>query len=120
MTDVCRLKYTAGTPTDSDTFILFSTYDAGLGGNFFSHAFTTKFEITIKNSQIGTLKEYRSDDGITWTQISETAVAIPAASASNTYPYDVGQYKHWKLVWVNGGTTQTTFTVDMVITGEQL
>jgi hypothetical protein len=119
MLDVCRLKYTAGTPTDSDTFSVFNTYSASLGGNFFSHAFTDKFEITIKNSHAGTLKEYRSDDGITWNQISETAVAAPAASGSNSYSYDVGQYKYWKLDWINGGTTQTTWTVDMVLTGDE-
>jgi hypothetical protein len=116
--EIARVKYISGTPTDGNTFNIFST--ATKGGNYFAHVFSDTLNLTIKNDQIGKLKEYRSDDAITWTQISETDVAIPGAGASNTYSYDVSQYKHWKLDWVNGGTTQTTWTVDIAISGNIL
>jgi hypothetical protein len=109
-----RLSYMSGTPgADANTYNVVNSTLLG-GANFFSHTGTRRVMVTIKNSHAGTLKEYRSTDkGATWTQISETAVAAPAASASNTYKYHVSQFNDWKLDWVNGGSAQTTFTVDI-------
>lgn len=106
-------------PTLSATFTLFTTVDTGMS-NFFPIAGLHRFLVDIKNSHAGTLKEYKSDDGgTTWNQISETAIAAAAATATNVKDYLVSGYRDWKVDWVNGGTTQTTFEIDMSVTGQR-
>ena len=112
---VTRAKYTGtALPTDSDTFVLFTTVETGKGANFFAMLGVERFSVNIKNSHAGTIKTYKSmDRGTNWLQVSANAVGVPSASDENVAEYLVGSYIDWKVSWVNGGTTQTTFGIDM-------
>lgn len=102
-------------PANADTENIFSTQVSASSG-FFQHAGIKRFLVSVKNDQAGTLKEYRSvDGGATWDQISQTSVALVASTARNTYDFLVEPYEDWKLDWVNGGVTQTTFDIDLAL-----
>jgi hypothetical protein len=109
-----RISYIGGTPgADSNAYTVVDTTQMG-GGGVLSNGGANTVVVNIKNDQTGTLKEYRSaDKGSTWTQISQTSVAIPAAGQSNSYEFSVLQFTDWKLEWVNGGTAQTVWAVDI-------
>lgn len=112
-----HVKY-AGTalPTDSDTFVLFTTVETGKGQNFLPMLGIETFEITVKCSHAGTFKGYASKDrGTNWVQVSETAIAASPSTGSDSVSILVGSYADWKLSWVNGGTTQTTFVLNMAL-----
>ena len=117
-----RPKYNGtALPLLNTTETLFSTVTAFASGkNLFPLTGTKRFHVDIKNSHSGTLKEYKSDDrGTNWNQISETAIAAAAATGTNARDYIVGDYQDWKLDFVNDGTTQTTFEIDMSMSTER-
>lgn len=115
-----RAKYTGtALPADSDTEVLFSTTTMPMA-SFFQITGIRRVVFDIKNSHIGTIKVYKSDDrGTNWEQISEDSVAVPAATDTNTYDYLVEPYRDWKAEWVNGGTTQTKFEIDIALTDDR-
>ena len=116
-----RVKYTGtALPTDSDVHVLFDTTVAfASGANLFQLSGTKRFLLDIKNSHAGTLKMYKSDDrGTNWNQIDQVSVAAAAATDSNVYDLLVALYRDWKIEWTNGGTTQTTFEIDQMLTDE--
>lgn len=111
-------------PTGSATFALFDTTVASANvtqkeralPNLFSRNGFETFELSVKCSQAGTLKSYASQDrGTTWVQVSETAIAASASTGSDFINFMVGMYADWKLSWVNGGVTQTSFVLDMAL-----
>lgn len=113
----CKVSY-SGTalPTDSNTFTLFSTVTAAGFPDFFAYSGTKRFVLRVKNSHAGTLKAYRSaNHGTNWSQIDEVAVVAAAATDENAYDFFIEGFRDWKLDWVNGGTTQTTFSPDMAL-----
>lgn len=113
---LARWKYTGSTPgADSNTYNLFSTVTAfnGARSGFPLYGIET-FVLDIDCDNDGTLKIYKSQDGGTnWYQIEEEAITGPAASAGIHRAYDVAAYSDWKIDWVNGGSAQTQFIVDM-------
>lgn len=111
-----RLSY-SGTalPTDSDTFVLFSTQGTGFWSGFLQHTCTKRFVVDIQNSHAGTLNTYKSDDGGTnWKQTGSIPVAATTATV-NVLDVVVEHYRDFKCEWVNGGTTQTAFEIDMAL-----
>lgn len=115
-----RLKY-SGTalPTDSNTFTLFSTQATGFHSGFLQHSGTARVVTDIKHSHNGTFKWYKSDDGGTnWNQIGEL-LAVGGGATSNTLDALCEGYRDFKVDWVNGGTTQTTFEIDIALTDER-
>jgi len=98
-------------PTDSNSVTLFDSTTA-FGAGRMQYLPLARISIGFQNSHAGTLIVQRSSDGGTsWRTFSSTAVA---ASASNTIsgPYDilVDTENDVKILWTNGGTTQTTWT----------
>jgi hypothetical protein len=115
-----RLKYTGSTPgADTNTYTLFSSVTAFPGASFFAMHKLSRLIVSIKYSHAGTLKGYRSEDrGVTWTQVfPDTAVAAPAAGATNVYDLLVEEYADFKLDWTNGNTAQNPWMIDMVLSG---
>ena len=117
---ITKLKYSGTTPgADTNTYNLFSTVSKeGIGRNFFASVGVEKFLVFIKMdaTETGTLKEYCSEDGgTTWLQVSETDVTGAAATSQNPYEFLVAPYRDWKLDWVNGGTAQTVWEVNMAL-----
>jgi len=109
-----RVKYTGtALPTDSDTFVLFTTVETGKGASFFAMLGIETFQAAIKCSHACTLKSYASKDrGTTWEEVSTTALTL-STTLDNVVHYMVGSYPDWKLSLINGGTTQTTFVCGM-------
>lgn len=113
-------------PTTSETVVLFATAPTFTAGVSDGRGFGRKHELQrmrvhrvlldLTNSHNGTLRAFQSQDrGKTWVQVApDIAVAASAASSTNQVDFLVEPYPDWKLVWVNGATTQTTFTVNVV------
>jgi hypothetical protein len=117
MSSYPKVKYDGIDPTNSDTFVLFSTVDAGWGANAIQGMGLHYFVMNLEHSNDGTLKLYKSEDrGTNWLQIDEDAITAPAASGSTNQEYLVEPYADWKIEWVNGGVTQTTWVLDMSFT----
>lgn len=115
-----RIKYTGSTPgADTDTYNLYDSTENGVEG-LFALAGLKKFVVDIKHDTAGTLKWYKSNDkGVSWEQIGEEAIGIPAATATTYKEYTVEPYLHWKIDWVNGGSAQSPWDVDMALHGER-
>lgn len=111
-----HVKYTGATPgTDSNTYTLFTTL--GKGGNYFGNNDIHKVVIDLKSDQIGSFKAYKSQNGDaaspSWNQIYDESVAAPVSTSSTLREFVVDPYADWKLEWVNGGTAQGTWLVDI-------
>ena len=111
-----RVKYNGtALPIDATTETLFSTVAAFVTSqSAFAMMGVHRVVVRLKNDQAGTLKTYRSvDRGTNWSQVSQTSVAAAAATASNDYDFLVEGYLDFKIDWLNGGVTQTTFAPDI-------
>jgi hypothetical protein len=94
---------------------------AGNQGQYFQKAKIRRIVVGLINDQAGTYKEYVSADrGVTWTQISSTAVAAIAANSQNIHDFFVEHYRDWKLTWTNGATPQTSFSPNIVGSGQRV
>lgn len=102
-------------PTGSaDTTLFDSTVHMG-GKRMVPLMGIERMMITLQNSQAGSLKAYWSaDGGTTWNLYDTQTAAIPAAGlSSGPYDYLIDGYADWRLIWTNGGTNQTVFTVSL-------
>lgn len=117
-----KAKYTGTTPgTDSNTYTLFNSIVANLPGNWPALFGVYKILVDIKHDQAGTLKWYKtsgdpgngSDTGVTWSQMGQLSVSAPASTAGTQAEIFVGAEKHVKVDWVNGGTAQGSWIVDI-------
>lgn len=104
-------------PTDSDTTTLFNS-ETSWGLNCLSALDVKRISFGVRNSHAGTLKAYEKSDGTNWRQFDSQSVGAAASTAiSGPYDYLIDTYKNFKLDWVNGGTTQTTW--DPVMHGHE-
>lgn len=118
MKNIVRVKYTGATPgADASTYTLFSTVTAFPGANYCAMGGLGRLVLALANSAAGTLKGYVSEDrGINWTQIlPDTAVSARTAGNQNPFDIRIGEYPDFKLDWVNGGSAQTTWLVEMAL-----
>jgi hypothetical protein len=77
----------------------------------------SRVAVVIQNSHTGNLKAYWSDDkGTNWNLYSTEVVAVPAAGASEWDDYEVDTFRDWKLDFVNDGSAQTTWRVNLSVT----
>ena len=112
----------AALPESSDTETVFDTTkmfnaDSATSYESFKHFLTMTnmrwFRYSIWNDQTGTLNFYRSTDGgTTWRRFKTTSVAIASADA-NEDDILVEGYQDFKAEWVNGGTNQTVFDINL-------
>jgi hypothetical protein len=110
-----RLKPAAVSPTGANSYTLFSTAIDGWGQNAVQLMGLYLMVLDIKHSHGGTLKLYKSEDrGTNWLQTDETALT-PHATDSSVEEYEVLTYADWQIEWVNGGSDQTTWAVDMCL-----
>lgn len=120
-----KVKYSGAAPgADSDTYVLFSSTVAFPGGQQFQGAGVKKLVLNIKNSHLGTLNTYRGSarttlNETTWTQISTEALAAGTSTTSSLRDYLMEPFSDFKLEWVNGGSAQTTWVIDLALTDER-
>lgn len=116
-----RLKYAGATPgADANTYNLWTTETAA-GGNLMALAGVRYFVLDLKNSAAGTLKIYKgsarpSAGAVTFSQIEQYSVAASPTAESSKFEFNIEPYTEWKIDWVNGGSTQSTWLVDMALT----
>jgi len=108
------IAVSATAPTDSNDTTLLDTTTA-FGPYALPFSGIKRISFSAEHSHSGTLKAYRSTNGgTTWDQYDERSVAAPGATTiSGPFDYLVDTFKAWKLVWTNGGTTQTTWRPEM-------
>lgn len=93
-------------------------YDSTAASKRQQSSYTFEFyHLRLKNSAGGTIKAYYStDNGATWTQFAEL-VCLPSTSTTNTiFRARIGMYKAVKVDWVNGGSAQSTWSVQQECT----
>jgi hypothetical protein len=120
MTDT-RAKYIGTTPgADSNTYNIFNTTVAFSGANFLSMLGISKIRVDIDHDNAGTFKWYKSEDrGTNWRQIDQEAVSAPASTETTGREFLVEGYMDWKLDWVNGGSAQDPWEVDIAFIEER-
>lgn len=117
MNAIAQFQHTTA-PTDSDTSTIFSTVTAFPGqsraaaGQGCGH-----FRVDVKHSHGAILKLSKSlDRGTNWHVVTQGFIPVPLALQSTVREFDVSPFADFKLEVINGGTTQTTWAVDMSLT----
>jgi hypothetical protein len=110
-----QFKYSGGTPgADSSTYSVFNTVTAFPGARALQLAGIARITLAMTHSHDLTIKAYQSQNrGTTWDQIFEEAVTAPAATANTVRDFLTESYHDFKIEFVNGGSAQTTFYVDV-------
>ena len=121
MTCIARVTYNESAPgADSDTYNIFNTVVACPGQNYLNNAGISRINVDIKHSHAGTLKWYKSHDrGTTWLQIDEAAITAPASTDTTIRDILLEGYLDFKLDWVNGGSAQTTWKLDIALVSDR-
>jgi len=120
-----KIKYTGTTPgNDSNTYNLLNSITVGWPGNFPAIFGVYKVVIDIKHDALGTLKWYKSMDDLstqspTFVQMGQLSVAAPASTAGTQAEVFIEAEKHVKIDWVNGGTIQGTWSVDVSLSAHR-
>lgn len=124
MGDTARIPYTdTALPLAAATVTIFNTVNLFPAGNFCPQLGYKRVQIDIFNSQAGTLNWFKSRGHrgatsalTTWDQIGTQPVPLVAAGASNTFDLLLEEYEEFKVEFVNGGSNQTVFDVDVALT----
>lgn len=116
-----QLSYTGSTPgADSNTYVLFSTVTANWPERAFALWGVHKFCLDLKHNQAGTINWYKSNDrGTNWRQMGTVAVAAPASTDGTLFEAFVASERDFKLEWVNGGSAQSPWIVDMSLSDDR-
>jgi hypothetical protein len=110
---ITRIKDTSAAPIgDTATTNLFSTANLAGYSQLPGHGMTT-FTVDIASTAGGSLKPYKRISGGSWIQMGEFIVGTPDGATTYKRDFDITGYDDWKLDWVNGGTAQSIWAVDM-------
>ena len=123
-----KAKYTGSTPgADANTYTLFNSITSGLPRNWPAMFGVYKITFDIKHDQAGTLKWYKtaadptnaSDSGATYDQMGQLSVSAPASTAGTQAEIFVEAEGHVKVDWLNGGSAQSPFRVDIALVDQR-
>jgi len=118
-----HVKYIGTTPaTDSNTYSLFNSIVAGMPGFWPAQYGVFKIVVDIKHDQAGTLKWYKNMgdvDSTGWVQMGQLSVAAPASTAGTQAEIFCEAERQTKVEWVNGGTAQSPFSVDISLSSHR-
>ena len=106
-----NIAVTSTAPTDSDTTTIFNSVTA-FGQGVFRTLGIKRISFGAEHSHAATVKAYMSTNhGTNWDQVEGDEALTAPASGDIGGPLDfyVAPYMDFKLEWVNGGTTQTTW-----------
>ena len=109
-----------GTPgNDSNEYTLFDSTVA-LGAGLLAVKGINRGQLSVNNTQSGSLKSYWSPDkGTTWNLNSTTSVAANAGITAGPYDFAISGFIDWKLTWVNGGTAQSPWQPTLTLSRGQ-
>ena len=115
-----KLEYTGTAPTNSTTSTLFDSTEA-LPTGFVTSVVDCRYRLAVAHSHAGTIKGYAKDSiSGSWVQFYERLMKIPVSTARyQNVSIPTTPFAHFKMEWVNGGTTQTTWAVSHAIVSGQ-
>lgn len=107
-----RIDETA--PTLGNTTILFNS-ETSWGLDALPALDVKRISFEAFHDQAGTLKAFRKSRGATtWDQYDTQVIGIPPANTiTGPFDYLIDTFWNWKLEWLNGGVTQTTWRPSM-------
>ena len=118
-----QVVYNGSTPgADSNTYTLFDSTVTFSAARFAQALGASKLCVVWKQpgANSGLLKAYRSiDRGVTWQQVDQATVSQTASTASNSYELLIESLPDYKLDFVNGGSAQTAWTVDISLVSQR-
>ena len=123
MKPITRIKYTGtALPTDSDTFVLFDSttlLPTSKAQGVLQACGIRRFNWGFLCSHDGVLELDSTDDGgVTWRHVTEVNVDGGTATTRRG-SFDVENFQGFRVRWVNGGTTQTTFEPDLSLSSTE-
>ncbi len=112
-----RITYTgAPLPGAAQVVTLFDTTVAAEMASFASLVGAHRIYGTISHDQSGTVSIQKSvDRGLNWRNVDSTASAAP----STVFDYVIEGFRDFRVRWTNGGTPQTIFEPDVVLTDQR-
>lgn len=127
MGTTARIPYAdTALPSAGATVTIFNTVNQFPAGNMCPLFGMKRLQIDIFNSQAGTLNWFKSfghrgatSDATTWAQIGTLPLPLVAGGATNTVDILIEEYEEFKVEFVNGGSNQTVFDVDVALTDER-
>ena len=101
-------------PGNAEVIVLFSTVTA-FGVDAAPHLQTHWADLSISADQNtgNTVVLQKSANGTTWVTVATATVTN--AFTSNESTFYVAPHKNWRLVYTNGATPQTAFSVDLTV-----
>lgn len=103
-------------PGNAEVVTLFNTVTAfGLDAAPHYQLYWADLSISADQNTTNTVALQKSADGTTWVTV--LSVTVSNASVSNELSYYVAPHKNWRLIYTNGATPQTAFSVDLVVDG---
>lgn len=102
-------------PGNAEVVVLFSSVTA-FGVNAAPHYGTHWVDISIFCDQntTNTVELQKSADGTTWRQVATTGVSN-AGDGSTEVAFYVAPHQNFRVVYTNGATPQTAFSVDLTL-----
>ena len=102
-------------PGNAEVVVLFSSVTAwGIGAAPHYQIYWADVSIFCDQNTTNTVELQKSADGITWKQVATTPVSN-AGDGSTEVAFYVAPHQNFRIVYTNGATPQTTFTVDLVL-----
>lgn len=101
-------------PGNAEVITLFNTVTAfGLDAAPHYQLYWADLSISADQNTNNTVVLQKSANGTTWTTVA--TATITNANASNEAAFYVAPHKNWRLVYTNGTTPQTAFSVDLTL-----
>lgn len=101
-------------PGNAEAITLFNTVVAfGLNAAPHYQVYWADLSISADQNTNNTVVLQKSTNGTTWVTVA--SVTVTNAQPSNESSFYVAPHQNWRLVYTNGTTPQTTFSVDLII-----
>ncbi len=101
-------------PGNAEAIVLFNTVVAfGLNAAPHYQLYWADLSISADQNTNNTVALQKSVDGTTWVTVASATVTN--ANASNESSFYVAPHQNWRLLYTNGTTPQTAFSVDLIV-----
>jgi len=101
-------------PGNAEVVTLFNTITAfGLDAAPHYQLYWADFSISADQNTNNTCTLQKSADGTTWVTVASQTISN--ANVSNEGAFYVAPHKNWRILYTNGATPQTAFSVDLAI-----
>lgn len=101
-------------PGNAEAIVLFNTVVAfGLDAAPHYQTYWADLSISVDENVNNTVVLQKSTNGTTWVTVA--SATISDANVSNEASFYVAPHKNWRLLYTNGTTPQTAFSVDLIV-----